>query len=251
MRDLLYRGRPLGGLLIHLTKCVSFAIMEIYDLSGGDSMKVYEGKEPFIFVSYAHKDSKTVVPILEAMAKKGFRIWYDTGIEPGTEWPEFIAKHLADCDAVVAFVSPAFDESHNCRREINFAIARKKTTVAVYLEEFAMSLGMELQLGTLQSMFYTRHKTLDSFVDALADAKELQNCRGDAPILPKKEEAPPKGDPTPTEEEENPFRAVFGGLKSSAASQTETSSADFVIQNGVLKNISAKAEALSFRTASG
>ena len=198
-------------------------------------MKVYEGKEPFIFVSYAHKDSKTVVPILEAMAKKGFRIWYDTGIELGTEWPEFIAKHLADCDAVVAFVSPLFDASHNCRREINFAIARKKTTVAVYLEEFAMSLGMELQLGTLQSMFYTRHETLDSFVDALADAKELQNCRGDAPVLPKKEEASSKPDPTSIEEEENPFRAAFGGLKSAAASQTATSSADFVIKNGVLK----------------
>ena len=170
-------------------------------------MKAYQGNEPYIFISYAHADSSRVLPILEALDAKGYRVWYDGGIAVGSEWPEYIAEHLNGCTAFICFISKTSLDSQNCRREINFAIARKKTTVAVYLEEFAMSLGMELQLGTLQSMFYTRHETLDSFVDALADAKELQNCRGDAPVLPKKEEAPPKGDPTPIEEEENPFRA--------------------------------------------
>ena len=28
------------------------------------------------------------------MADYGFRIWYDEGIEAGTEWPEYIAEHL-------------------------------------------------------------------------------------------------------------------------------------------------------------
>ena len=45
----------------------------------------YEGGEPYIFISYAHKDTDRVMPILKALAAKGFRIWYDAGIEAGTE----------------------------------------------------------------------------------------------------------------------------------------------------------------------
>lgn len=48
-------------------------------------MEVYSGNEPYIFVSYAHKDSQIVVPILEQMQSAGFRFWYDKGIEAGTE----------------------------------------------------------------------------------------------------------------------------------------------------------------------
>jgi hypothetical protein len=45
----------------------------------------YEGKEPYIFVSYAHKDSPAVFHIVEQLSARGYRIWYDEGIEPGSE----------------------------------------------------------------------------------------------------------------------------------------------------------------------
>ena len=59
-------------------------------------MKTYNGNDKYIFVSYAHKDSDTVLPIISEMQKSGFRIWFDEGIEAGTEWPEYIAEHLAN-----------------------------------------------------------------------------------------------------------------------------------------------------------
>ena len=34
----------------------------------------YEGKEPFIFISYSHKDSDRVVPIIEGLQQRGFRV---------------------------------------------------------------------------------------------------------------------------------------------------------------------------------
>ena len=58
------------------------------------ALRAYEGREPYIFISYAHKDMAKVLPIIEGLAEKGFRIWYDAGIEAGTEWPEYIAEHL-------------------------------------------------------------------------------------------------------------------------------------------------------------
>lgn len=48
-------------------------------------MPAYKGKEKYIFVSYAHKDSAKVLPIIENMQHAGYRIWYDTGIKAGTE----------------------------------------------------------------------------------------------------------------------------------------------------------------------
>ena len=54
------------------------------------SFTPYEGNEKYIFVSYSHSNSDKVAPILEKLNDEGFRIWYDEGIEWGTEWPESI-----------------------------------------------------------------------------------------------------------------------------------------------------------------
>ena len=87
---------------------------------------VYEGNDKYIFVSYAHKDSQKVVPIVETLSSNGFRVWYDSGIEAGTEWPEYIEDHLIKSEVVVVFMTPNTIESRNCRNEINFALELKK-----------------------------------------------------------------------------------------------------------------------------
>ena len=65
----------------------------------------YEGNLPFIFVSYAHKDSREVFDLIEKLAARGYRIWYDEGIEPGSEWPENIANHLLRAEMVLAMIT--------------------------------------------------------------------------------------------------------------------------------------------------
>ena len=136
----------------------------------------YDGMLPFIFVSYAHLDSDAALPIISALEDRGFRVWYDGGIEAGTEWPEYIASHLNGCEAVLALVSNHSLDSHNCRREINFAIELKKPMLVVYLQEVELSLGMRMQLGTLQAMFRNRHSTMDSFMESLGQCSILQPC---------------------------------------------------------------------------
>ena len=51
-----------------------------------DKIRAYSGNKPYIFISYAHRNSAAVYPIIQRMAADGFRIWYDEGIDPGTEW---------------------------------------------------------------------------------------------------------------------------------------------------------------------
>ena len=57
-------------------------------------LKAYDGDLPYIFVSYAHKDSYRVLPIISALQDNGFRVWFDQGIEAGSEWSTFIVTQL-------------------------------------------------------------------------------------------------------------------------------------------------------------
>ncbi len=138
---------------------------------------VYNGNENYIFISYSHKDSQRVLPIVEALSNNGFRVWYDSGIEAGTEWPEYIEDRLSNAHTVLVFMSPSAVESRNCRNEINFALELKKEMLVVYLEDTTLLKGMRLQLNSTQSMFKKNHNTEESFINALLEAKVLQDCR--------------------------------------------------------------------------
>lgn len=138
---------------------------------------IYEGKEPYIFVSYAHKDAARVIPAMEGLAAQGFRIWYDAGIEAGTEWPEYIAEHLRDSGCVLAFLSETSLASVNCRQEINLAINKQKPLLVAHLEQCEMSIGMQMRLDMVQAIYRDRHPDDYSFVDALARAQILQPCK--------------------------------------------------------------------------
>jgi len=97
--------------------------------------KPYEGKKPYIFISYPHKQSKTVVETIRILHEKKYRLWYDEGIPAGSDWPANIAQHLQDCQAVICFISEHFLQSPNCFSEIRAAVQLKKPILAVYLDD--------------------------------------------------------------------------------------------------------------------
>ena len=136
----------------------------------------------YIFISYAHKDADDVLPIVQALKENGFNVWYDEGIEAGTEWPEYIAQRIKNCSVFIAFLSPNAINSNNCRNEINYAISLQKQFLAVYLRETVMTAGMELQLGSIQAMFKYRHDSDESFIRALVGANILQQLRAGMPV---------------------------------------------------------------------
>lgn len=162
--------RPAGGTVTAQTQRPHAANM-------ANGSPAYSGSEPYIFISYAHADSAEVVPIIKELNNNGFRVWYDVGIEAGTEWPQYIAEHLDAADCVIAFITDSAVNSHNCRREINFAIELKKEMLVIYLKETELPLGMRLQLNTLQAMFKYRCEDDESFYNELFRAKILENCR--------------------------------------------------------------------------
>ena len=112
----------------------------------------YGGNEPFIFVSYSHKDKEAVYRLIWEMADEGFRVWYDEGIEPGTGWDDNVASHVENCALFLVLMSPNYLASENCRDELNFARDEGKRIVIVYLENTDLPSGMKLRLSRLYAL---------------------------------------------------------------------------------------------------
>jgi TM2 domain-containing membrane protein YozV len=131
---------------------------------------------PYVFISYAHANSESVLPCIEALRRKGVNVWFDEGIVAGSEWPEFIAEKVVTCTKFVLFVSNAYLASQNCKRELNFAISRKKEILSIYIEDVALSPGMEMQLGTYQAIYKSRFPSDKAFYDSLCAEPFMASC---------------------------------------------------------------------------
>ena len=74
----------------------------------------YTGDEPYLFVSYSHRDSAVVYPILDALHAKRYRIWYDESCETGNDFREELRRRIEKAEAVLLFVSESSMASRFC-----------------------------------------------------------------------------------------------------------------------------------------
>lgn len=170
--------------------------------------KPYEGDKPYIFISYAHADSDVVMSVVTHMHDRGYRIWYDEGIEVGSEWPECIASHLAGAQLVVAFISNSYMRSDNCRREMHYALSKRLRIINVFIENTDMTPGMEMQIGSIFALM--RYNMSDEeFYGKLYSAPLLDAelfAEGGAPAEAQLPE-PPKAAPAPAPKPEKPRKS--------------------------------------------
>ena len=72
-------------------------------------------------MSYSHDNSSVVFPELVWLKESGFNIWYDEGIEAGTDWREEIGKSIKSASLFLYYVSPESAQSENCHKEVSYA----------------------------------------------------------------------------------------------------------------------------------
>ena len=97
--------------------------------------KPYEGRRPYVFISYSHRNSDRVLSVITPVHEKKLRLWYDEGIPAGGDWPQNIADHMAGCAAVLFFVSAPALASANCRSEIETAVRLHKPLLLIRLDD--------------------------------------------------------------------------------------------------------------------
>lgn len=139
------------------------------------------GEEPYIFVSYSHKDSERVWPIIARLQADRFRVWYDDGINPGTEWDANIASHIKNCSFFLVFISENYLASENCKDELSFVRDLKKNRVLAYLDEVALPDELQMRLGRLQAIYWPRLGDEKAY-GKLMRSPGLDICREPEPV---------------------------------------------------------------------
>ncbi|MCZ6658462.1 MAG: toll/interleukin-1 receptor domain-containing protein [Gammaproteobacteria bacterium] len=84
----------------------------------------YKGDEPYVFVSYSHKETARVHPQLRWRQETGFNVWFDEGTEASIGWTEALAGAIEGARLFIFFVTPASVESQNCRNEVRSVVVR-------------------------------------------------------------------------------------------------------------------------------
>jgi hypothetical protein len=96
-----------------------------------------------VFISYAHQDARVLnklMTILNPIAYANeIEIWYDEGIEPGTQWYKQIEKKLKRSCVAVLLISPNFfDSSFIMKQELPMLLAnseaRKCHILCLYIQ---------------------------------------------------------------------------------------------------------------------
>lgn len=148
-------------------------------------MKFYEGNNPYIFASYSHDNKDMVIPVLESLSDRGYRIWYDEGVCKGEEWRETVASHLVNSKCVLAFVSEEFNDSRHCKDEINLAHG-KITIIPVYIDAMKtpeyLSDGMCMVLFGYNSIYaadYFSGGKIEALADKICTSSDLSECMYD------------------------------------------------------------------------
>lgn len=112
----------------------------------------YKGNQPYIFVSYAHKDSAFVLKDIQYLSNKGYRIWYDEGIEFGNNWPDELAISIKNCTQFIVYLSNNSILSEHVKDEIYFALANKLKITPIYIEDIILPPGLGLKIGSKQGI---------------------------------------------------------------------------------------------------
>lgn len=143
------------------------------------NLKAYAGNGKYIFISYSHKDKEEVYPIIEHLQKNGYNVWFDEGITPGEEWPEFIAEQVIDCTCFIGFISENSANSKECKNEIYLADNENKDIFTILLEETTLSPGLKMKLSTAQSIMKYNYKEEGNFYIKLFETEKLQECKNE------------------------------------------------------------------------
>lgn len=126
--------------------------------------------QPYIFVSYAHRDKNQVQDILQVLHSNGFRFWYDMGLKSGVEWAEELGEKIDQCEQFMVLITENSVTSKFVRKEVGMAVDSDKNMLVVFLEETALTSGLKYLLGDIQALHRAQFLQETDFERELCEA---------------------------------------------------------------------------------
>ena len=116
--------------------------------------EAYTGKEPYLFVSYSHKDTEQVYKILDALYDCKYRLWYDESCETGNDFRDELRQRIERSEAVLLFVSKDSMASPFCGMEIIVARENGKRIYPIYLDNEPVPPAFQILLTNTHHVTY-------------------------------------------------------------------------------------------------
>ena len=114
--------------------------------------EMYEGLEPYIFISYSHKDHDKMDQIKASLSRLHMRFWYDSGLHSGDDWNLVIAQRLEKAAVCLLLLSRESASSTYVKNELNFAQNHRIPIHTIMLESFEIPVDIELMVGRIQAI---------------------------------------------------------------------------------------------------
>lgn len=105
-----------------------------------------------IFISYSHKDSEIVIPIVEELDKT-YNCWIDKDISYGSKWRNEITTAITKSSVVLYFVSNNSVISEECIKEIELSIKLNKKIIPIIIEEVNCNYKLVKEINELQWIY--------------------------------------------------------------------------------------------------
>jgi TIR domain len=114
---------PIGHIKFTLTVTAGRERLPLPSSAVGQDARRYE----MAFISYASADRATVLERVQVLQAVGVRTFQDVlNLEPGERWERSLYRHIDESDVVLLFWSKAARKSKWVRREVRYALDRKR-----------------------------------------------------------------------------------------------------------------------------
>lgn len=143
-------------------------------------IKPYEGKEPYVFISYCQQDMELCDSLVNELNARNIRVWFDNAVHIGDMWPDVIADHLKTCRVCILLITNNFVSSVNCNNELAFSTQNSIPAIPLLAEGTNISVGMQMMLSTIKYIKFDPTRPLP--IEKLMESPDLKACVGTEPI---------------------------------------------------------------------
>ena len=141
-------------------------------------LTAYEGTEPYIFVSYSHRDTMQVCRVMKIIEREKFRFWYDDTMEIGEDFREELRTRIENCSAFLLFISENSMGSKYCGMEIITAFKFNKKIYPVYLtDDVVIPAPLKMILENVQHVKGSVNSDLEKYTKKLVSGLPVETMR--------------------------------------------------------------------------
>ena len=115
---------------------------------------VYQGNDPYVFVSYSHCDRDFVKQIVALLMRTSCRIWYDVGLHAGSTWTKGLPEKINNCACFLLFLSKNSADSDYVMDELTFAKSKKKLLIPIIIDDVTLPPHIEFMIGKTHYIDY-------------------------------------------------------------------------------------------------